>query len=652
MPPGFWIFPWASEVDVFVPTNAATNPSPWLLKLARLKPEVSVEQAQQEIDAIRRRTIPPPPQANTGNKGAKVQPLLDMIRWGATRWQPSYGRPLLLLFGVVSFVLLIVCANVANLLLARSMNRRKEIAARGALGASRGRLVRQLVTESLLLSLAGGFAGVLVANFGVQMIAVLAPDWRLPEDEIAIDFVALLFTLAISILTVILFGLAPALQISNPNLNVILRSGQHRMTSSPSMRLRGSLVVLQLALGMVLLTGAGLMINSFMRLLRVDLGYRSDGLLSTSVHFESERYATRKDGAVHVTQQTNAVLDQVLERVQRLPGVVSVAVATQLPPITAYWPMPLRIHGRTAGSPGEEPWGIVNEISPDYFRLMDISLLQGRPFTGHDTEDSEWVAIVNEALVREYFPQRNAVGQFVHISRMRSAKSLRFGPEDDKPRRVVGVVGDVRQVLRRDPMPEVYVPYQQHLKVYPGGTHNSHKWKSLIVRTTGSRPGLAETLRRTVADIDPQLANRVTTVEEELERLRKPEDFWFSLLGLFAIVAVSLAAVGLYGVVAYSVVQRSHEFGIRMALGAERSNVLKVVLADGLRLSLIGVAIGLVAALGLTQLIESQLYGVTPTDPVTFSAVAIVLVAVALLASYLPARRAAGVDPMVALRHE
>ena len=245
------------------------------------------------------------------------------------------------------------------------------------------------------------------------------------------------------------------------------------------------------------------------------------------------------------------------------------------------------------------------------------------------------------------------MGKFVHISRIRKAKSLRFGPQDDKPRRIVGVVGDVRQVLRRDPGPEVYVPYRQHLDVYPAGAaYNSHKWKSVIVRTSGPTPGLAEALRRTVAGIDPQLATPVTAVERHLERLTEPEGFWLWLLGLFAIVAVSLSAVGLYGVIAYSVTQKSHEFGIRMALGAHRASVRMLVLKQGLVLSLVGIVIGGLGAVGLTRFIESQLYGVTPTDLPTFGAVVLLLIGIALLASYIPAHRATKLDPMVALRHE
>jgi putative ABC transport system permease protein len=620
-PPGF-DFP--QERDLWVPLAfdmaQENRGGHYLLVLGRLADRVSEEQAQAEMDGIAARIARAYPDVQTG-WGVEIVPLRELI--------VEDVRPaLLILLVFVSFVLLIACANVANLLLARVASRERELAVRTALGAGRARLVRQMLTETMVLFLAGGALGLLLAFWGIRALLALDPDGIPRAQEIGLDGRVLAFTLLVSLLTGLLFGLVPALSAAGRQLAESLKEGGRAMAGGVRGRLMRNLLVLgQVALTLVLLVGAGLLIQSFSRLQAVDPGFRPEGVLTARVALPPAEYAEpARQIAFH---------QHLLERLQGLPGVESAATIFPLPLGESNMVLAFTVEGRPAPPPNEVPNTNVRGVSPDYFRVLGIALRQGRVFTHQDVQGSLPVVVVNETMAKKIWPGESPLG-----------KRITFGdpaqPGDWLT--VVGVVADVRhQALNEEPGSEAYWPqYQQPFAD-----------ASLVLRTSRDPASLADGVRQAVRSLDPNLpVDQIRTMEDRVAQSLAQSRFKMVLLTLFAGLALVLAAVGLYGVVSYSVAQRTHEIGIRMALGAERRNVLRLVVRQGMVVVLIGVAVGLAGAWYASRFLAGQVYGVSAKDPVTFLAVPLVLLAVALLANYLPARRATQVDPLVALRQE
>jgi putative ABC transport system permease protein len=586
-----------------------------------LKPGVSAKAAQADIDTITGRLEKEYPDTNSG-LGANVIPILqDTVR--------MYDRALWVMMGAVGFVLLIACANVANLMLARASGRHKELALRAALGASRWRIVRQLLTESVIVALIGGLVGVLIAFWGIDLLrganpadaAKYAPGW----DRLGMNLPVLLFTVGLSLLSGLVFGLAPALQVSKPNLNDALKEGG-RQGSGGSNRLRGSLVVFEIALSLILLIGAGLLTRSFMSLLKTDPGFKPDHLITANLVLPAAKYKDDPSRAAFYTD--------LVQRVQAVPGIQSAAMVNYIPLGGANSSDAFLIDGQPEPAAGQENEGRYRVCTPDYFETMGISVLKGRGFTVQDKAGAPPVAIVNETLAKKHWPNGEAIG-----------KRFRFyGPLDKNPWiEVVGIVQDVRHDLNTAITPDFYLPHAQDA------------WNAmvLVARTQVDPASMSAAVRQQVWAIDKdQPVFDIKTMEEVRSLSVALYSFSSVMLAIFAGVALLLAAVGIYGVMAFAVTQRTQEIGIRMALGAQTPDVLKLVLKHGMSLALIGVGIGLAGAWGLTRFLAKLLVGVTSTDLVTFSVVTFTLLVAAFLACYLPARRATKVDPLVALRYE
>ena len=592
--------------------------------IARVKSDVSLEQARANVGSISLRLLETYPDhyPKDLNWSLGVASLPDVI---VGRVRPA----LLVLLGAVGFVLLISCVNVANLLLTRASAREKEIAIRAALGAGRSRLVRQLLTESIALAALGGVAGLLVAYWGLGTLVTLIP-YQVPRlEEVGIDGVVLGFTLGLSVLTGMVFGLIPAHQVAGRDIHEALKEGGRSSSAAGRHRARNLLAVVEIALAVVLLVGAGLMVRSFLRLQQVDSGFRSERVLTTRLTLSKSRYET--------ASQKNTFYQQLLSRIESLPGVLS-AAAISTPPLYGGWSWGWVPEGFTPRKRSEVPDSQFRVVSPGYFQTMNISLLRGRDFSDADDGEGQPVVIISRWLARKYWPEEDPVG-----------KRLRLLGEkgDDYWRTIVGVVGDVRHWgPSREVAPLLYVPHLQAADFALGSM-------TVLVRTAGDPTGMMGTIRSQVLAIDPQQpVFNIRTMDQFVSDSVAQPRFHFLLLGLFAVLALVLAAVGVYGVISYSVGQRTHEFGVRMALGAQRADILKLVVGQGMLLTLIGVAVGLAGAFALTRFLQSLLFGVAPTDPATFAAVAVLLGVVALLACYIPARRATKVDPMVALRYE
>jgi putative ABC transport system permease protein len=624
MPPEFQ-FPTRDD-ELWVPiafssTEAAKRQSHFLEVIARLKPGVTLQQAQTEMHTIATRLQQQYPEANT-DLGAVVVPLHEQV-------VGDIKPALLLLLGAVGLVLLIACANVANLLLARAAVRQKEIALRVALGASRSRLIRQFLTESILLGILGGILGLVLSVVGIKLLTAFIPP-NIPQVKaITIDAKVLGFTLLVSLLTGVIFGLAPAIQSSVFNPNEALKEGGRDSTSgSRGNRIRGLLIIGEVAVSLVLLIGAGLLINSFLRLRNVDPGFRTDKLLTMKIVLPDIKYRERA--------QRSAFYSDLTRRIEAVPGVKSAAVTTNLPLYKQGNSIGIVIEGRPEPPPGQELIVATRVISPKYFETMSIPLLRGRQFGAEDTEKSPGVVVINETMARRYWPGEDPVGKRLSPGRPES-------PSDWM--QIIGVVKDVRQFdLIADPKTQMYLSYEQVGFFAP---------RDLVVKTDVEPLSLAAAVRQTVWQIDKdQPVSNIRTMEEIAAESVARQRFSMLLLAIFAGVALLLAAVGIYGVMSYSVAQRRNEIGIRMALGAQKSDVLKLTVGQGLKLVLTGVVFGLVGAFMLTRLMSSLLFGVGATDPTTFVSISLVLIGVALLASYIPARRATRVDPLVALRYE
>jgi putative ABC transport system permease protein len=594
----------------------------WLNIIARLKPGVSVAQAQAGMGSVAQAIAQGDPQSHTGT-AIKVVSLHEQIVGNV--------RPILLvLLGAVCFVLLIACANVANLLLARSAARQKEIAIRTALGAGRWRLIRQLLTESLLLAGLGGAFGLILAQWGVDLLVARIPASQVKTmpylQGLTIDSRVLIFTVLVSLVTGLVFGLAPALQSSRLNLQESLKEGGKTSAAPARGRLRNLLVVAEIALALVLLVGAGLMLKSLVRLLSVDPGFNADNLLTMRVLLPIAKYPENA--------QVATFHQQLIERVESLPGVKGVGSVNILPLLggnTATF-VP---EGRPAPPPGQEVESNIRNVNSSYFRVMNVPLIRGRYFTDQDTDKTPPVLIINQTAANRFFPGEDPVG-----------RRLIYPKIELPPFEIVGVVGDEKVTgLDKAVTPVIYGPFLQS----PNGSI------SLVVRTDGDPNSIVRAVRSEIQQLDPDLpVFDVRTMGQIIDNapstfLRRYPAF---LIGVFAGVALLLAMVGIYGVISYSVTQRTHEIGVRMALGARQGDIFKMVLGQGLILTLVGTACGLLAALALTRFLSSLLFNVSANDPLTYIAVSLPLIAVALLACYIPARRATRVDPMVALRYE
>ncbi|MGB7281630.1 MAG: ABC transporter permease [Candidatus Acidiferrum sp.] len=628
MPPRF---DYPTGVQLWMPialSDSATSDYQhhYIRVMARLKPGVSVAQAQAQMTALALQIDAEHPATDTGNSVA-VTPLRKELAG-------DIQTPLYVLLGAVGFVLLIACANVASLLLARATTRHKEIAACAALGASRGRLLRQFLTESLLLSLAGGGLGIALAVCCTRFLVSIFPNdianLSIPRVEnIPINLPVLFFALAATILTGVLFGVAPAMQSARANAaDVLKESGRGATAGFRSAGLRRVLVVGEIALSLVLLAGAGLLIESFERVVHGSLGFQPDHVLGLEVFLASNRYPENQP------DKQRAFVRDVLQQMQALPGVQSVGAASTLP-LTGFWgETDFLVEGQAPPKPGESPSADNRFVTPAYFSSMRIPLLRGRGFNDADRDGSRHVAIVDETLARRYLGGSSAVG-----------KRLNLGtPEKPDWWEIIGEVGNVKAFgLELPDLPTLYRPYDQ----YPVGL------VAFTIRTAGDPAALLHSGEQAVWNVDKDQpvfqALPMTTLAAQSVALRRVSTM---LLAGFAALALILAAVGIYGVMAYSVAQRTHEIGTRMALGAEPKDILRLVLGQGLRLTVFGVVLGVLAALVLTRFMASILFDVSASNPATFAAVAILLTSIALIACYIPTRRAMRIDPMAALRYE
>ena len=592
--------------------------------IGRLKPGVTFEQAQSEAGVIAAGLAAQFPDHNK-DMDIGIRPLLESV---VGNLRPT----LLILMGAVACVLLIACVNVANLLLERAISRQREIKVRLALGASGVRIIRQLLTESLLLAGLGGVAGTMLAFWGTDLIVALSPESLARVAETELDARVLAFTALVSLATGSAFGLAPALLISKTNLAESLKEGRRGATASvQTNRTRSLLVIAEVALALVLLVGAGLLINSFVRLQQVAPGFDPGHTLTFNVAPSADRTTNPRQIADFYRELT--------ERLKALPRVVNASVVFQLPLGGTAANTSVAIEGRPV-DPGDRPTAVIHMAGPEYFRTMGIPLAKGREFTDRDDLSSPPVLIINEALARQYFPNEDPIGKRIAPG----FSTVPVSDDDTGMREVIGVAADVKhQNLQAPPQPEIYFAQAQ----MPMSA------MTVVVRTAGDPRALQTTVRSVVQSLDKNApVYGVRTVEEILDRSVATPRFNTLLLGLFAAVALILTTVGLYGVISCSVSENTQQIGIRVALGAQRSDVLKLIVGQGVMLTIAGVVIGLVGAYGLTRLMSSLLFGVGSTDPWTFTAVAVLLLCVAAVACYLPARRAMNLDPMVALRQD
>ncbi|MFY9610396.1 MAG: ABC transporter permease [Blastocatellia bacterium] len=594
----------------------------YLKVVARLREGVTVEQARGEMDTIAAGLASEYPQTNSGI-GVTTVALADQMT--------GHVRPaLLILLGAVGFVLLIACANVANLLLSRASERTREFAIRAALGAGRRRIIRQLLTESLFLSLVGGAGGLLLAVWSIDVIVALGPG-NIPRlEEAGLDGVTVGFALLMTGLSALLFGLAPALQLSKPNLNEHLK--ETRSSAGPSRhRLRSVLVVTEIALAMVLLVGAGLLVRSFVSLLRTDPGFASDRVVGLQT-FIWDRYTTPQQRATYVQQG--------LERLKSVPGVMAAGITTALPFFESSMSssLPFMIEGEAPPPAGEEPTAFYTIATNDYFAALGVPLVSGRLFTQFDRGGAPLVVLINETMAKRFFPDQDPVGKKILV------RGGQRGLSAPAPSEIVGVVGDLRhEGLDQAPRPEYFRPYEQWLT------------GSIIftVRTSTAPASLIPTLKARLWEVNStQPIYQVATLDNLISDSLKSRRFSLLLLGSLAGLALVLALVGIYGVMSLATRQRTHEIGVRMALGARGGDVLRLVMTHGIKLAMAGVGLGLAGAVAMTRLMRTLLYEVSATDPLTFIQVALLLIIAAIVACYIPARRATKVDPMIALRYE
>jgi len=628
LPKGFELL---QPADVFLPFTpwAKTLPDdrnwhPGIYAVARLKPGVTREQARTEMVGITKRLENQYPEYNTGIS-AEVVGLQD-------RLVQNVRPALLLLLGAVSFVLLIACVNVANLLLARAASRGREIAIRTSMGASRWRIVRGLLTESVLIAVTGGALGLLVASAALGPLLHMA-EGSVPQIfSVGLDRSVLLFTLVVSVLTGLVFGIVPALRTGKIDLRETLNEGSRGSTTGRGHhRILGALVATEIAVALLLLIGSGLLLRSFSRLQEVSPGFQPDHLLVADLPLSQNAYAK--------PELRYEFFDRLVERAKTLPGVKSAGAASFLPVSGGGSLIQFNIEGRPPKTPHDYVAAGYRTVTPKYMETMGVPLLQGRNIAAGDVEKAPAVVVINASMARTYFPGENPLGKRMQIGAT---------PDKDVPyMEIVGVVGDVLQGLDTDAKAEMYLPYRQADTVLPVFQ------LSVVLRTSGDPRLQAAALRSAVREIDPnQPVVKIRTMEENMATSVTEPRFRTWLIGIFAALALVLAAVGIYGVMSYSVNQRTNEMGIRVTLGAQPNDVFRIVVGEGLRLALIGVGVGLIGALAATRVLRTFLYGVSAIDPVTFAVTAALLTLVAVAACYFPARRATRVDPMVALRYE
>jgi putative ABC transport system permease protein len=647
--PGFDLFgtgtPEVYEIDGMAnATESGINDVRWLVAVGKLKRGVSIQQAQAAMDVKARQLAQVFPEMYK-DVGVRVEPLQKRL-FG------NWARVYYTLFGVVGLVLLIACANVANLLLVRGDGRRKEIGVRVALGANQVNLIRQVLTESILLSLIGGAIGLVLAFAGVRLFNLWAPFWLPREVSILVDGRVLLFTFGTCVLTGIAFGLIPALRAVRGDVNECLREGGHSTATISRHCTRNTLVITEIALALVLLMCAGLMINTLTRILRTTPGFNPEHLLTAEVRLTGYKYIDSTQVQVYGTDlnvirpAVGEFCRQVLDRARSIPGVEDVALIDWLPLLeSAQYASPgFTIAGRSVSNTAEKPNVLRQGVSSDYFRMMGIPVVRGRAITEQDTESNAWVAVVNEEFARRFWRNEDPIGRVMQFD---------DSPEE-KPRQIVGIVGNVHQFsLTMAPEPEVYVSYQQMpTRIYPGWTE-ARVHKSLIMRTHSPSKALMQDIRRTISELAPDSAVfGITMVEQTVSKSATPWRFLCEVLELFAAIALILAVIGIYGVISYSVGERTHEIGLRMALGAQPAQVLGLVLRQAIVLSFIGVGIGVASSFAATPLLAEFLYGVKAHDMLTVVLVSLLLMAVTFIASYVPARHATKIDPMRTLRHE
>jgi putative ABC transport system permease protein len=625
MPPGFRLPEVEAEAWAGLrpdsPEEASARGAHSLMAVGRLRPGVALPAAQSEMDAIAGRLSAAYPAENKDRRFVLAPLHQFLVR--------DVRAALILLLGAVAFVLLIAVTNVANLLLARAASRQKEMAIRASLGAGRGRLLRQLLSESVLLAALGGAAGLIGAWWLTDVVVRMSPPGVPGIDDVRLDLRVLAFTAVVSLFTGLVFGLVPGQQASHGALTPSLKEGGRAVGAPSRQRVRDLLVVSEVALALVLLVGAGLLLQSLHRVQSVDPGFDPGRLVTFNLTPPMQRYGD-------IPKRTR-FFESVLERVARVPGVDSIGGTSDLPYGMGNVFHNFLVEGRPPLEPGTEPEIYSRSVSPDYFRTIGIPLVRGRLLSADDRAESVRVALINEAAARQYFRGEDPIGRRFAWARNPEMVWIQ----------VVGVVGDVRALqLEEEEVPAVYTPMAQELRAWK-------TWMNMAVRTSLPPEALAVAVRREVAAVDADIpVTKVRAMEGLIAESFAPRRFNLLLLGGFAVLALLLAGVGLHGVISYAVAQRTHEVGVRLALGASRGSILRLVVGHGLALVLAGVALGAVGALALSRFVASMLFGVRPTDPATFVAVAVLLVAVALLACYRPARRAAGVDPIVALRYE
>jgi predicted permease len=645
--PGFDLFGTGTP-DVFVvhglpdTVDSGINDVRWEDAVGKLKRGVSLEQAQAAMKVKQRHLAELFPETYK-DVGVRVDPLQKRL-FG--NWANIYYT----LFGVVALVLLIACANVANLLLVRGDGRRKEVGVRVALGANRGSLIRQLLTESVLLSLIGGLVGLILSFLGVKVFNLWVPVWFPRETGAIIDSRVLLFTFGTCVLTGIAFGLIPAYRAVRTSLAECLQEGGRSTATVSRHRTRDALVVTEIALAFVLLICTGLMINTLTRILRTSPGFASEHLLTAEVRLTGDKYITTDPGFNVILPPVGQFCDRVVDRFRSTPGVEDVALIDWLPLLdgvgdSAQYASPgFMIAGQSASTAAEKPNVFREGVSADYFPMMRIPIVRGRGVSEQDTTGHAWVVVINEAMAKRYWANQDPIGQAIKFD----------DSPDEKPRQIVGIVQDVKQSSLTEPAePEAFVPYQQlSSRIYPGWTE-ARVHKSIIVSTHADPKALMQSMGRIIAELAPESAIfGITTVERTVSQSATPWRFISEVLELFAGIALLLAVIGIYGVISYSIGERRHELGLRMALGAQRGQVLGLVLRQGMVLSLVGVMIGVAGSFAATPLLARFLYGVKAHDLLTLVVVSSLLMAVTSVASYVPARHATKIDPMQALRHE
>jgi putative ABC transport system permease protein len=644
MPQGF---DFASiDTDLWIPAGFTpqqlSSAASFLMVTGRLRPGVSIEQAQAEMTALSQGLA-----AQFPDRNKNVRVALQGLR---AAFYDDVQQPLLVLQGTVGFVLLIACANIAGLLLARSASRKTEMAVRSALGAGRWRVIRQLLTENVMLAIVGGALGCAIAWAGVRALVAALPPGMMGLSDAQIDWRVLLATAVLSVVTGIIFGLAPAVQTSNVDLsNTLKESGRDGMAAGGAQRFRSALVTVQIGLALMLLIGAALMANSLLKLLNNELGADPKNLLTFEFRFSQDELMRPVDkyrgvGLWEIFPVTGLTFERVWERVQTIPGVRSAAAISRAPLSGNAMGMQFFIQGRPRPEPGQRQGAAYFAITPRYFETMKIPILRGRDFNRTDTATSPLVMIINKTMADRFWEGQDSIGQSVMLD---------FVP-DEQPRVIVAVVGDSAiGRFQRQPTPMMYVPHLQQQNRWLGPSWDYRAMMAFVMRTDGQPLALAPSVRSAVAEIDrTKPAGNIRTVEQYLGQQARGLELYATLLGIFGVAAGLLAALGIYGVMAYTIAQRTREIGIRMALGAGGTRVLQLVVVRTLIVIAIGLVLGLAGAMGLTGVLASELFEVSPTDPLTFTVVTIAVTVVALIACLIPTRRAMRVDPTVALRYE